>query len=122
MAEQVLAEWAGGDWLAEEIAAGFVALLAKGVGKAPLPEEIDRTAGLWLTELSRVATVEATDRDRVFRGFKTLLKTAKWWPAPEDLAAEMPKRPHREKLPEPGPSEEAIAAGRAAAARLAEKF
>jgi len=114
-AEEALAAWSAGDLLCAEVAGGLLALLARRKGNAPAAEEIDRTASAWLNALERARLGgDDEDLDRVRRAFSALLKKGgQWWPQPEDLVAELPRRKGQKKLAPPPPGREAIAeAGR----------
>lgn len=111
--DDVLAAWAGTDPLRVEIACGLVLLLARRLGNSPPAETVDRTAALWLRELGK-AGILPHEADRVQRAFSGLLSHVReWWPGPEKLVDELPRRRDTKKLPEPAPDPEKISAGKA---------
>ena len=59
---------------------------------------------------------------RLLKGFERLLAETVEWPQPKQLAALLPRRPHRQALPLPRPSEEEYEAGREQARKLTETF
>lgn len=104
----VLAEWAGNDWLRREIGEGLAAVVALSRPGTPGADTIELTAGVWETAIRAAGvTVEQIDRGRVSAGFKALLKKRlDEWPEPYAVISELPRRPPQRKLDEPGPSEE----------------
>lgn len=102
LAAASLQQWAGSDWLAQEISQGLLALYARRLTKAPPANELLPTAGLWLAEHARRFDVQEVDQYRVKSGFKSLLSaipSGGWWPAPNDLLQHVPRRPDRQRLP-----------------------
>lgn len=96
VAQEVLQQWAGDDWLRIEICNGLLALLALPLYKSPEAETVDRTASLWERELTKtkIVLVEHIDRMRVQKGFSTLLSKVKdKFPEPSMLCELMPRRP-----------------------------
>jgi len=109
VAEAVLQEWTGNDWLRIEISNGLLALLALPLYKSPDPQTIDRTASLWEMELrkGRIILVEEIDRLRVQKGFASLLSAVKErFPEPSVLRDLMPRRPEQRKMEAPPISDE----------------
>lgn len=99
--DDALADWAGTDQLRREIAAGLVLLLARRLGNCPPAATVARTASLWLHELGK-AGVLPHEAARVRSAFSGLLSHVRdWWPGPEKLTDELPRRRDAEKLPEP---------------------
>ncbi|WP_305042399.1 hypothetical protein [Geoalkalibacter sp.] len=118
-AMQVLAQWAGDDWLRRELASGLCALLADNRQGAPAADSVVYTAGLWETLLREAGvTIEAVDAARIRRGFKLLLTDFSGWPEARDLRDRLGKRPERAKLDEPPPSPEQREAARAAMRKI----
>jgi hypothetical protein len=105
---EVLAEWAGNDWLRREIAEGLMALVALSRPGTPGADTIELTAGVWETAMrSAGVTVEQIDHGRVRAGFQPLLKRRlDEWPEPYAVIAELPRRPAQRKLEEPPPTAE----------------
>lgn len=116
LADQVLEEWAGNDWLRIEISHGLLALLALPLYKSPDGATIDRTASLWERELrkGKIVLVEGIDRPRVQKGFSVLLSKVKdKFPEPSMLYDLLPRRPAQAALEaETEISEEVIEEGR----------
>lgn len=120
---ELLAAWAGSDWLRVEIAHGLQALVALPHLTPPGTDAIELTAGVFETVIRRRVNIPEVDAGRVTAAFAELLKkTLKEWPEPAAVLAELPARPDREKIPAPGPSEEERAAGMAAAAAIRNKL
>lgn len=112
---EVLAAWAGNDWLRREIAEGMMALVALSVRDTPGADTVELTAGVWETAIrSAGVTVEQVDSGRVQRAFKSLLTTSlERWPEPAAVIGLLPRRMAQRKLEEPPPSEEERAAAKA---------
>jgi hypothetical protein len=120
---ELLAAWAGSDWLRVEIAQGLQALVALPHLTPPGTDAIELTAGVFETVIRRRVNIAEVDGGRVTAAFGELLKKSlKEWPEPAAVLAELPARPDRQKLTAPGPSAEAKAAGMAAAARIRENL
>ncbi len=119
-AMELLAEWGAGGWLERSLAEGLAALLALGLDGAPATDVVCRTADVWRLVLERAGVrIEEVDARRVRAGFEGLLRQPhKRWPEPAALLACMPRRPDRQKLDEPPPSEADRAAAKAALSKL----
>lgn len=104
MADSILREWAGDDWLRIEIMHGLLALLAKPLYLKPAVQDIEKTASLWEMELrkGRIVLVESIDRPRINAGFKELIgaKMDKF-PQPADIRDHLPWRPQQIKIEAP---------------------
>ena len=88
-----LRDWAGNDWLRLAIANGMTALVADNRQGAPGADTITATAGLWETLLrDSGVTIQEVDSERIYQGFKALLREVKGWPEGKDLLARMPRR------------------------------
>lgn len=115
LALDVLAEWAGDDWLRTEIAEGLMALVALSRPGTPGADTIALTAGVWETAMrSAGVTVAQIDAGRVRAGFKPLLKKRlDEWPEPYAVIAELPRRPPQQKIESPQLTDEQRAQGAA---------
>ena len=108
--DAALAEWAGDDALRQVVAQGLLLLLARRLGNAPAPDTIARTATIWLRELQK-SGVGSHETERVQRAFSGLISHARdWWPGPEKLTAELPRRKEQAMLYGAGPGEDDRAA------------
>lgn len=112
---EVLAEWAGDDWLRREIGEGLAALVTLSLRDAPGADTIELTAGVWETVIrSAGVTVEQIDKGRVHQAFKSLLTTRlDRWPDPATVIVLLPRRPAQRKLEEPPMTDEERAQGAA---------
>lgn len=120
--DDTLADWAGSDAMRTEVAYGLLALLARRLGNPPPADTVDRTASLWLRELEK-AGVLPHETDRVHRAFSGLLSHVRdWWPGPEKLTAELPRRRGQELLYGSGPREEDISAAENGLAEMRRKL
>jgi hypothetical protein len=120
---ELLAAWAGNDWLRVEIAHGLQALTALPHLTPPGTDAVELTAGVFETVIRRRVNIAEVDSGRVTAAFAELLKMSlKEWPEPAAVLSQLPARPDRKKLAEPGPTEEARAAGMRAAAEIRSKL
>lgn len=120
---QVLAHWAGDDWLRRELASGLCALLADNRQGAPAADSVAYTAGLWETLLREAGIdIEAVDGPRIRRAFRLLLNDFAGWPEARDLKSRLGKRPERAKLDEPPLTNEQREAARAAMREISQKL
>lgn len=94
----LLSQWAGGDWLKQEIAAGFATLAAMNLKNRPAAPDLSVLAGLWERRLlERIVAVEGTqfveelDRPRIQAAFKSL-QDVQEWPNVIDLIRNLPPR------------------------------
>lgn len=97
-----LGQWAGDDWLRQEIGKGLATLVGVGRQGAPAADTIIITAGLWENFLiGKKVTILEIDQSRIQAGFKELLNSFEKWPEPKDLFARLPRRKERKKLDAP---------------------
>jgi len=118
-----LHQWAGTNWLRQEIAAGLQALVALSRPGTPAADTITLTADIWLVAIagSYQLIIEAIDRPRLHTAFKGLLQTdLKEWPAPAALKPHMPGRPHQQTIDAPARTAEDTQRGIAAAQKIKE--
>lgn len=121
---EVLAEWAGDDWLRREIAEGLMALVALSLRDTPGADTVTLTASVWETAIrSAGVTVEQIDKGRVHAAFKGVL-TARLerWPEPAAVIGHLPRRPAQRKLEAPSLSDEERAEGAAMLREAREKL
>ena len=121
---EVLAEWAGEDWLRREIAEGLMALVALSLRDTPGADTVTLTAAVWETAIrSAGVTVEQVDKGRVHAAFKALL-TARLerWPEPAAVIGQLPRRPAQRKLEVPPMTDEERASGAAMLREAREKL
>jgi hypothetical protein len=96
---ELLAAWAGDDWLRIEIAHGLSALTALPHLAPPGADAVEMTAGVYETVIRRRVNIFEVDRGRVTEAFGELLKTSlKEWPEPSAVIGHLPRRPERHKL------------------------
>jgi len=96
-----LLEWAGDDWLKQEIGAGLARLIVLKRNGAPAADTILVTASEFERFLvKRNQTIREIDQPRIREGFEQLISSFDGWPEPKDLYANMPRRPERKNLPE----------------------
>lgn len=108
---ELLAVWAGSDWLRVEIAQGLQALCALPHLTPPGTDAIELTAGVFETVIRRRVDIPEVDAGRVTAAFRELLKKPlKEWPDPAEVLAQLPRRPERTKIAEHNPDD--VAAGR----------
>ena len=88
-----LSQWAGEDWLKQEIAAGFAVLAAMNLKGRPAAQDLAVVAGLWVQRLEsrEEKPVEQFDRIRFQTAFKALHDVAEW-PNVVDLIRNLPPR------------------------------
>lgn len=93
-----LSQWAGSDWLRQEIAAGFAVLSAMNLKGRPAAQDLAVLAGLWEQRLlERIVAVEGTqfveelDRPRIQTAFKALQDVSEW-PNVIELIRNLPPR------------------------------
>ena len=99
---QQLGQWAGDNWLRQQIGKGLATLIGLGRDGAPGVDTIVITAGLWEDFLiGKQVTIEQVDCSRIAAGFKDLIGNFEKWPEPKDLLARMPRRPDRHSLEAP---------------------
>lgn len=108
---ELLAAWAGNDWLRIEIAQGLQALCALPHLTPPGTDAIEMTAGVYETVIRRRVNIAEVDGGRVTAAFGELLKKPlKDWPDPAEVLGQLPRRPERVKIAEHNPDN--LAAGR----------
>lgn len=80
-----LSQWAGEDWLKQEIAVGFSLLAAQNLKGRPAAQDLPVLAALWeqrLTEhavsCGEVKLIEEMDRPRIHTAFKALRDVSEW--------------------------------------------
>lgn len=96
---ELLAVWAGNDWLRIEIAHGLQALVALPSLTPPGADAIELTAGVFETMIRPRCGIAEVDQGRVQAAFKELLKQPlKEWPEPAAVLAHLPRRPDRDKI------------------------
>ena len=96
-----LVEWAGDDWLKQEVAAGLARLIVLKRNGAPAADTILVTASEFERFLvKRNQTIREIDQPRIREGFEQLISSFDGWPEPKDLYGNMPRRPERKNLPE----------------------
>ncbi len=117
-----LADWAGNDWLRQEIAAGLQALVAQNLKFSPAGDMIARNADIWHLALKKVCFIEQIDAPRIRVGFERLFPEIKEWPAPAQLLEHMPRRLPQQSLPMPEPTEEDRRKGLEALSQLKAKM
>jgi hypothetical protein len=120
-----LSEWAGEDWLRQEISIGLKALVVQSLKNQPAAELITMNADVWHVALrtsSKSLTIEEVDAPRIRVAFSKIFSTVTEWPAPKLLLDQLPTRPYRQSLPEPEETEEQRERGRAAARALTESI
>lgn len=88
-----LSEWAGADWLRQEIAAGFAVLSAMNLKGRPAAQDLPVVAELWARRMSErdETPVEQFDRVRIQTAFK-VLQNSEEFPKPADLIRNLPPR------------------------------
>ena len=87
-----LADWAGDDWLRQELAAGLAKLSAMNLQGRPAAQDLAVVANLWLERLEkREKWVAEFDRSRLQTAFRALQDTDKW-PNAGDLIRNLPPR------------------------------
>ena len=88
-----LSQWAGEDWLKQEIAAGFAVLAAMNLKGRPAAQDLAVVAGLWVQRLEsrEEKPVEQFDRIRFQTAFKALHDVTQW-PNVVDLIRNLPPR------------------------------
>ena len=97
-----LGQWAGDNWLRQEIGKGLATLIGLGRDGAPAADTIIITAGLWEAFLTKKkVTIQKVDKQRIEAGFNELLNNFDKWPEPKDLFSRLPRRPQREQLAQP---------------------
>ena len=103
-----LTQWAGEDWLKQEIAAGFALLAAQNLKGRPAAQDLPVLAALWEQRLMEhaVARGEAkliaeTDRMRIQTAFKALQDTQEWPNVIELIRALPPRLIPRSMLAKP---------------------
>ena len=121
---EVLAEWAGDDWLRREIAEGMMALVALSLRDTPGADTVTLTASVWETAIrSSGVTVEQIDKGRVHAAFKALLMARlERWPEPAAVIGQMPRRPAQRRLEEPPMTDAERAQGAAMLKEAREKL
>ena len=98
----LLGQWAGDNWLRQEIGRGLASLIGVGRQGAPAVDTVIVTAGLWENFLiGKKVTILEVDQSRIQAGFKELLSSFDKWPEPRDLFARLPRRKERKKLNAP---------------------
>ncbi|OQY20102.1 MAG: hypothetical protein B6I36_02340 [Desulfobacteraceae bacterium 4572_35.1] len=109
----LLGQWAGDNWLRQEIGRGLATFIGVGRQGAPAVDTVIVTAGLWEDFLiGKKVTILEVDQSRIQAGFKELLNNFEKWPEPKDLFARLPRRPERKKV-EAGLSDDDRAKGKA---------
>ena len=113
---EILAAWAGDDWLRREIGEGLAAMIALSLRDAPGADTVELTAGVWETVIrSSGVTVQQVDQGRVHNAFKSLLKgKLERWPEPAAVIGLLPRRPAQQKLSAPPLTDQERAAAKAA--------
>lgn len=104
-----LAEWAGGDWVRQEIAAGFALMSAQIARGKPAAKDLPVVAGIWLQRLQErpEGLAEEYDRPRFQMAFKQLA-AAEEWPNVAAFIRNLPPRLiPRKALAAPPPDREA---------------
>ena len=88
-----LSQWAGEDWLKQEIAAGFAVLSAMNLKGRPAAQDLAVVAEFWVQRLERreEKPQEQFDRVRFQTAFKALHDVAEW-PNVVDLIRNLPPR------------------------------
>ncbi len=88
-----LQQWAGGDWIKQELAAGLSVLATLNMTGRPAAADLPAIAELWYQQIigRDEQYVEAFDRVRFQTAFKVFLGS-KEWPNASDLIRSMPMR------------------------------
>ena len=116
-----LAEWAGDDWLRQELASGLSLLATMNLKGRPAAADLAVTAEVWRQRLSQrdERLVAEFDRPRFQTAFRAL-QDSEEWPNAGDLIRNLPPRMiPRQLLEKPKPD---MAAGREQAGRLKENL
>ncbi|MFC2533647.1 MAG: hypothetical protein ACFNVM_00225 [Neisseria elongata] len=105
-----LTQWAGEDWLKQEIAAGFALLAAQNLKGRPAAQDLPILAALWEQRLmdhavacGEVKLIAETDRMRIQTAFKALRDTQEWPNVIELIRALPPRLIPRAMLAKPQP-------------------
>ncbi len=105
-----LTQWAGEDWLKQEIAAGFSLLAAQNLKGRPAAQDLPVLAALWEQRLmehavarGEVKLIAETDRMRIQTAFKALQDTQEWPNVIELIRALPPRLIPRSMLAKPQP-------------------
>ena len=88
-----LNQWAGGDWIKQELAAGLSVLATLNMNGRPAATDLPAIAELWYQQIigREEQYVEAFDRVRFQTAFKVFL-ASKEWPNASDLIRSLPMR------------------------------
>ena len=88
-----LNQWAGGDWIKQELAAGLSVLATLNMNGRPAATDLPAIAELWYQQIigRDEQYVEAFDRVRFQTAFKVFL-ASKEWPNASDLIRSLPMR------------------------------
>ena len=88
-----LNQWAGGDWIKQELAAGLSVLATLNMNGRPAAADLPAIAELWYQQIigRDEQYVEAFDRVRFQTAFKVFL-ASKEWPNASDLIRSLPMR------------------------------
>ena len=93
-------QWARGDWLKEEIAAGMAKLLMDGKHDGmPSADLVTVTANIYLEELTPYQ-LTPEERPRVKAAFEQARRSMTVWPRSKDICDFLPRRREQEQLPE----------------------
>ena len=112
-----LAAWAGGDWLRQELAAGFAELAAMNLQGRPAAADMAVVAERWEKRLLEQQWAEEFDRSRFQTAFRAL-QSGSEWPNVNDFIRHLPPRLiPRAMLEKPKPDREK---GRAEMAKVKE--
>ena len=105
-----LTQWAGEDWLKQEIAAGFALLAAQNLKGRPAAQDLPILAALWEQRLmdhavacGEVKLIAETDRMRIQTAFKAFRDTQEWPNVIELIRALPPRLIPRAMLAKPQP-------------------
>lgn len=105
-----LTQWAGEDWLKQEIAAGLSLLAAQNLKGRPAAQDLPVLAALWEQRLmehavarGEVKLIAETDRMRIQTAFKALQDTQEWPNVIELIRALPPRLIPRVMLAKPQP-------------------